>query len=390
MRIAMFTDTYIPQINGVVTSINLFKNELEKFGHEVFVFAPKDKTLSAKEEKQLGKNNIFYFKSVKYPLAPEHQMAYSFSGHLKKFKDLKFDIIHSHTPFTLGMLALFLAKQYKIPMVHTYHTLFSEYLHYFPFTKNINLWIVKNASKKYCKKCDLIICPSESMRRELQNYGVNQEIDIVPTGVADDFPKNIEDPNVFRRNKQIPEDIQVIVYAGRIAKEKNLEFLLKVYREVLKVREHILFVVLGDGDNKKNIEKMAADLKIDHKMKFTGYVSDKKELASWYSLADVFVFSSMTETQGLVVLEAMSVGTPVVAVNAMGVADIIADNLGGYASSPDIMEFALKLMRLLSSKEMRKLKGEEALAKAALLDMKHMANRMIVNYQRLIDVATKV
>lgn len=382
MRIGMFTDTYSPQINGVVTSINLYIAELEKMGHEVFVFAPY--VDGAKKKK-----NVFYFKAFKYPMHREHLLAYSLSGHWKKFKDIKLDIIHSHTPFSLGLLAIFLAKQYKIPIVHTYHTLFTEYVHYIPFGNIIGEWFSISASRKYCQKCDLVFVPSDSIRRELQRWGVMQEIDVLPTGFDENFNSTVS-AEAFKKKQKIPSDVDVILYAGRIGREKNIEFLLKVYREVLKVRQHVLFIVLGDGPHRKYLEKYAKDIGVYEKMRFTGYIHDKKLLANWLHAARVFVFSSTSETQGLVILEAMAVGTPVVAVDVMGVSDIIHDNIGGYASKQEVSEFSLKLMRILSSKTFRDKKSKEAKEKAEQYKMDHLAQKLVKNYQRLIDVATKV
>lgn len=382
MKIGMFTDTYTPQINGVVTSINSFAQELQAQGHEVYIFAPK--LADSKPEP-----NVFHFKSIKYPMMPEHQLAYALGDHYQTFKELKLDVIHSHTPFTMGLLALFLAKQHQIPLVHTYHTLFTEYVHYIPFGKSIGVWLSKGASRKYCQSCDLVVVPSEAMRLELQTYGVTQEIDIIPTGVNQQFAE-LGEKSSMRKKYNIAENIDIIAYAGRVAREKNIEFLLKVYKEILKVRSHILFVVIGDGPHRPHIEHLAEELGIKHKMLFTGYISDKTELASWYKAANAFVFSSVTETQGLVILEAMSVGTPVVAVNAMGIKDIIQENLGGFASKLDVSEFSLKLMRLLSSKTLCAQKSLEAKALADRLSMKHMTERLVRNYQRLVDVATKV
>ncbi|MDR2431238.1 MAG: glycosyltransferase [Candidatus Margulisbacteria bacterium] len=384
MRIGMFTDTYTPQINGVVTSINSFVDELKKLGHDVFIFAPELKG-------SVEHPNVFYFKSFKYPPLPEHQLAYSLSGHFKTFKDLKLDIVHSHTPFSLGLLALFLAKQYRLPLVHTYHTLFAEYVHYVPTAlgRKIGVWLSTNASRRYCHSCELTIVPSEAMRQELQKYGVTSEIDVIPTGVGAYFREN-GDPQAILKKHHIPGNTDIIAYAGRLAKEKNIEFLLQMYKEILKVRKDILFAVIGDGPHRAQIEKLAAELGLLDKILFTGYIADKTELAGWYKAAKVFVFASLTETQGLVILEAMSAGTPVVAVDAMGIADIIRANVGGLASKADVSEFSLKLMRLLSNNELRQKKSGEASQLAQKLSMANLTGRLVANYQRLIDVATKV
>jgi glycosyltransferase involved in cell wall biosynthesis len=262
-------------------------------------------------------------------------------------------------------------------------------VHYIPFGKSLGVWLSKNASQKYCQSCDLVVVPSEAMRLELQDYGVTQEIDIIPTGVNQQFAE-LGTAAAIRQKHGIPDNVDIITYAGRVAREKNIEFLLKVYKEILKVRQHILFAVLGDGPHRTHIERLAEDMGIKNKMLFTGYISDKTELASWYKATNVFVFSSVTETQGLVILEAMSAGTPVVAVSAMGIKDIIQENQGGFASRLDVSEFSLKLMRLLSSKELCVQKSREAKALAERLSMKNMAERLARNYQRIVDVATKV
>ncbi|GBR76991.1 glycosyl transferase family 1 [Candidatus Termititenax persephonae] len=384
MRIGMFTDTYMPQINGVVTSINSFTEELQRLGHEVFVFAPRT-------QNSVERDHVFYFKSVKYAPMPEHNIAYSLSGHLKTFKDLRLDILHSHTPFSLGLLALFFAKQYRLPLVHTYHTLFIEYVHYVPTAlgQKIGVWLSTNASRRYCHSCDLTIVPSEAMRQELQKYGVTNEIDVIPTGISGIFGQQ-GNAQTIRQKNNIPADTDIIAYAGRIAKEKNIEFLLHVYKEILKVRTNILFVIIGDGPHRPTIERLATNLGLRDKVFFTGYISDKAELAGWYKAAKAFVFSSLTETQGLVILEAMSAGTPVVAVDAMGISDIIHGNTGGFASHLDVSEFALKLTRLLSDKELHGQKSAEASRLAQKMSVQRMTERLLANYQRLIDVATQV
>jgi glycosyltransferase involved in cell wall biosynthesis len=227
------------------------------------------------------------------------------------------------------------------------------------------------------------------MRLELQKYGVLNEIDVIPTGVNEHFQENGDAQNILRRHNILAET-EIIAYAGRLAREKNVEFLLHMYKEILKVRTNILLAIIGDGPHRPLLEKLAGELGIKDKIIFTGYISNKAELASWYKAARVFVFASLTETQGLVILEAMSVGTPVVAIDAMGISDIIHQNVGGLASSPDVSEFALKLTQLLSNKELHRQKSVEASQLARKLSMSNMTGRLIANYQRLIDVATKV
>jgi len=341
MRIGMFTDTYTPQINGVVTSINSFTQELEKAGHQVFIFAPR-------LENSVEKENVFYFKSVKYPPMPEHQLAYSFSGHFRIFRDLKLDIIHSHTPFSLGWLALFLAKQYQIPLVHTYHTLFAEYVHYVPTAigRRIGVWLSTNASRKYCHSCDLTIVPSEAMRQELQKYGVTNEIDVIPTGISDYFRSN-GDPQSILAKHQIPQDIDVIAYAGRIAKEKNIEFLLRSFQKIAAQKPETRLMIVAFGPYQGVLQKLAQELGIADKVIFTGRV-ERTEVYNYLKAGDLFVCASKTETQGLVISEAKACGKPAVAINARGIAQMIENGVDGYLTPDDVEVFTQKVLAVLA------------------------------------------
>jgi len=377
MRIGMFSDTYTPQVNGVVTSINTVKQELERQGHEVFVFAPR-----VKKTEQL--DNVFYFSSAPWPTSPEHHLSFPYALHLSKFSDLKLDIIHSHTPFSLGLLAVFLAKKYKIPIVHTYHTLFTEYVHYVPLLGQtfVDLF-ARNHSRRYCQSCHRVIVPSSAMKKELKEWGVKKPIDVIPTGI-DVGPAQQADGSLIKQRYSIDQDTKVMIYAGRLAKEKNITFLLKVLKEVLLVRKDLLFVIMGDGPFRKNLEEYVEHNGLSNNVLFTGYVKDRTHLYNWMNSADLFVFSSLTETQGLVVLEAMAAGTPVVAVNAMGVKDVISDNIGGISSELDVTEFSLKLNYLLTDDQLRKVKTQEAANKVNKFTIEKMTGKIIDIYECLI------
>ena len=379
MRIGMFTDTYAPQVNGVVTSINTVKKELERTGHEVFVFAPR-----VKKSDQL--ENVFYFSSAPWPTSPEHHLSFPYALHLKKFAELKLDVIHSHTPFSLGWLAVFLGKKYDIPILHTYHTLFTEYLHYIPLIGGsdfLDSVARRTLGRNYCAKCQRIVVPSSPMKKELQEWGVKQDIDIVPTGI-DILPALNADGELIRKRYGISKDKKIVTYMGRLAKEKNISFLFKVYKKIVLVRKDVLFVVIGDGPYRSYLEQLAYSYGLQDNILFTGYVKDRELLYSWLKSTDVFAFASLTETQGLVVLEAMAAGTPVVAVNSMGVMDVISDNLGGQASELDVSEFALKLTYLLADEKLLQKKGEEALVKVANFTIEKMTAKLVASYEAIV------
>ncbi len=375
MRIAMFSDTYTPQINGVVTSINTFMHELRSQGHEVYIFGPQ---LSGVTENDFE----FRFQSAPYLFHSEQRLIYPYSRKLKQFKDLEIDIIHSHTPFSMGWLALRLAKKHNIPLVHTYHTLFTEYVHYVPLGQGIMQWVTKRISRNYCNSCQLVITPSQAMKKELESYGVRSPIEVIPTGI-DVSMRAKGKAELARERYGIAPDVKILLYAGRLGKEKNVDFLLRAFRKVVKKDDKVMFVIAGDGPYRKNLEWLTRAFHLEDKVYFTGYLN-KEDLASLYKASALFLFASVTETQGLVILEAMDIGTPVVAVNAMGVADAIGDDRGGLASPLDPHVFAEKVLTLLHDDVLYTKKITEARQIGENMCTKHMADKLITGYHRII------
>lgn len=347
-------------------------------GHEVSIFAPgiRGKTPDVP--------NIYRFHSMPLLGNKELRVVNPISKHLISLLKLDFDIIHSHTPFPMGLLALTQASAKNIPVIHTYHTLFTQYVHYLPMMENLGVSWAKRASKDYCNRCNAIITPSNAMKQELLSYGVKKPIEVIPTGIATNLIEK-GNANLMRELNSIPPEVEIVSYVGRMAKEKNLEFLLRVFQKVAaQNKKPIQFMMIGDGPQRKHLQKLAHHLGIGAQVIFTGYV-DKSTLASWYKVSDVFAFASTTETQGLVVLEAMSMGTPVVAIDAMGVSDIIRENLGGFASSANEEEFSKHILRLLSDDALRARKAIEARKQAETYSSQHMAEKLLGLYQKAID-----
>lgn len=379
MNIAYFTDTYLPQINGVVTSIEIFRQHLEEKGHKVYIFCPKTEEV---DQKLKDPAYVFRFKSTKFLWHPEYRLSWPYSRQLNKFNKLDIDIIHSHTPFSMGLLAVFIAKTKKLPLVHTYHTLFSEYVHYVPiphdYVKNFAVW----ASKSYCNKNNLVIVPSNSIKEELLKYKVKSPIEVLPTGIDITEVDKVA-TNQLNKKFKIDDSLQYLVTVSRLGKEKNVDFLLKVFAKILESRPSTRLIIIGDGPYRNELEEQADNLNILEKIIFTGYIK-RNDIFPLLKRSKVFVFASKTETQGLVLLEAMSMKLPCVAIDSRGVSDALDNNKGGTLCPDEVDPFAQEVLKYLSDKAYMQKKREEAYARAISMSAEIMTEKLLVLYVKLL------
>lgn len=347
MNIGIFTETYKPNINGVVTSIEIKKRELEKLGHKVYIIAPYDPAYEDRE------SDIIRLKSFVLVFQPEYRLAYPpMPKMMKRLRKLKLDIIHAETPFSLGLIAAYMAKNEKIVFLHTYHTLFAEYVHYLKLPVTFTKKAAEKVSAAYCNMCDHIISPSIDVKNELLRYGVRKPVTIIPTGIDNESFK-IGNPLKVREKFGIEVDEKVLIFVGRLGKEKNIDFLMESFKELKnKGREKIKLLLVGDGPHREELKELAEKYGIEKDVSFAGYVH-REEIVNYYKAADIFVFSSLTETQGLVVLEAMASSIPVVAVKASGVEDMVVDNISGFLTKNSIEEFNEKIELMLDNREKR-------------------------------------
>ena len=268
MNIGIFTDTYEPQVNGVVTSIKTAVDYLDQ-NHNVYIFCPNSKPKLKSTEK------VRRFSSFVYPFQKEYRLVWPYNKHYKEIETLKLDIIHVHTPFTMGYIGIRYAKKLGIPVVHTYHTYFEKYLHYFPILPKT--WMYKYAKKeseRFCNQCDLIIVPTEEMKQKILNYDIKKDIIVLPSGikVLPEKDLNISD---FKKRYFNNKCINAI-FVGRVGKEKNIYFLLDAFKKVVQKHNNSHLTIIGDGPERENIEKKINSCKIlKSKIKFTGYL--KKE-----------------------------------------------------------------------------------------------------------------
>ena len=306
MKVGIFTDTYFPQIRGVATSIKTLKKELERQGHEVIIFTTTDPKVQEKEEGIVRLTSIpfFSFQDRRIAIKGVYRA-------LKIAKELQLDIIHTQTEFSLGLTGKYIAYQLKIPCVHTYHTMYEDYLHYIANGKVLRPTHVKLVSKMYCNKSSGIIAPSEKARKQLLNYGVVSRISVIPTGVdLEHFLK--ENKRDIRKELSFSKDTLLLLSLSRVAKEKSIDLLIKAMPEILLHQPAAKLVIVGDGPARNELEELAHSLGLADAVFFVGEVASS-EVQAYYQAADLFVSSSNSESQGLTYIEAIASGTDIVA-----------------------------------------------------------------------------
>ncbi|MCB1920254.1 MAG: glycosyltransferase [Candidatus Competibacteraceae bacterium] len=382
MKILMLTDVYFPRVNGVSTSIQTFRRELQELGHEIWLVAPRYAPQTADEP------GIDRVTSYQVLFDPEDRMMHPrlLTQRLAILQARNFDLVHIQTPFVAHYAGLRLARRLGIPCVETYHTFFEEYLfHYLPLLpKNVWRAAARRFSRRQCNQLDGVVAPSRAMREILVQYGVRTKIRVIPTGIpGGDLPEG--DGAAFRAWHGISHDQPVLVFVGRVAFEKNIEFLLRVTHE-LKGTTHsnIVLIIAGEGPAKKRLRHLGSTLGLEKNLLFINYLERSTDLSSCYQAGNAFVFASRTETQGLVLLEAMSLGVPVVSTAVMGTCDILAAERGALVAEEDIQHFAAQVRRVLNDAELRRRLGEEGRVYARQWNAQRLAEALLAFYQDLV------
>jgi glycosyltransferase involved in cell wall biosynthesis len=353
----MISDVYFPRVNGVSTSIQTFALELQKLGHEITLIAPEYDT--PKEEPF----EIIRIPARRVPLDPEDRlMSYRATVALEtELRARNFDLVHIHTPFVAHYAGNRLARRLGLKSVETYHTFFEEYFDkYIPWLPSSWLrFVARRFSSHECNAVDSLIVPSTPMLEVLRDYGVKTSAQVLPTGIRLQQFSN-GDGGRFRRQYGIPPNRPMILFVGRVSLEKNIEFLLKVAKELTALVPDLLFVIAGEGPARKTLQELVNREGLSDTVLFIGYLNRQGPLEDCYSAADLFVFASRTETQGLVLLEAMAMGTPVVSTAVMGTRDVLVDGQGCVVAKEDIVDFTTKTARLLKAPKEREKLGESA------------------------------
>ncbi len=378
MKILFISDVYFPRINGVSTSIETFRHELQALGHQVHLIAPAYDTISDDE------SGILRIPARSVPLDPEDRfMNYGkVMQHQDRLCAEQYDVIHIQTPFVAHYLGIRLSKLLGIPCVETYHTFFEEYLyHYVPLVpKKYMRIIARRFSRHQGNSLDGMVVPSHPMLQVLKDYGITTPTEVIPTGIE---PESFipGDRAAFREKYQIAQDRPVLLFVGRVAFEKNIGFLLNVLQRVRQHIPEVLFLIAGEGPALKSLTHEAQALGLSENVQFIGYLDRHTELNSCYRAADLFIFASRTETQGLVLLEAMAQGIPVVSTAELGTRDVLQVGMGVLIAKEELDDFSEKVMRLIRDTDLRRTLGESGRDYAHTWSASKQAERLLAFYQ---------
>lgn len=389
MRIGIFTDTYPPYINGVSTSIVSLEKALKAKGHEVYIVTVNSENLTYKYEDD---EHI-----IRIPGIPTGIYDYRLTGiyplrAINKIKKWNLDIIHSHTEFGVGTFARIIAKQYNIPLVHTYHTMYEDYVHYITkgyFDKSSKK-LAEYFTKFYCDKTakELIVPSKKTYKLFKEKYKVNKTIHIVPTGIdVEKFYIENQDKKeleLLRKELKFKKDDFIITYVGRLAEEKNIEFLINNHT---KLNKKCKLMIVGNGPDLDKFKSMVKKLKLEDRVIFTGAVPHY-EISNYYAISNIFVTASVTETQGLTVIEAMAASVPVVCADDESFKDAVVDGLNGNLFKTD-REYIDAIEKLYKNKEKYRIMCKQARITAESHSLKYYAEKILDVYNITINNSKK-
>jgi 1,2-diacylglycerol 3-alpha-glucosyltransferase len=343
VKIGIFSNCYLPMVNGVVGTICLLKKGFEEHGHEVYIFAPNFDDYHDQEE------GVFRFPAVDLTREVKYPVAIPFSPRINRIlKDLKLDLIHCHHPFVLGPLGHKVARRQGIPVVYTFHTQYEQYSHYIPLPEQLVNRLSRWQIRKFCQAVDRITTPAESARQLLLNYGVTNPITVLPNPTL--LASQTGDGAAVRHRYGLRRE-KLLINIGRIAPEKNLELLLKAFRQML---DHTVantlklkLMIVGEGPDLPNLRQITSNLGLEREVIFAGLVAPAA-VPDYLDAADLFVMTSFSEVKPLSQLEALAVGVPIVSVRAPGANDTIMHDQNGLLVNPDPETISAAVLSLLA------------------------------------------
>lgn len=380
MRVLFVSDVYFPRVNGVSTSIRTFRSDLAQLGVATTLVAPAYP--GAPED---GDPSIIRVPSGGVPRDPEDRR---FKGGplraaLNRELASRVDLVHVHTPFIAHYAGARFAREHGLPVVATYHTFFEDYLHHYVpiLPRAIGRALARRFTLSQCRDVAELISPSAPMRDALLAYGVTTPIEVLPTGMpAESFMRG--DGAIFRKQFDLPARAPLLLYVGRVAYEKNIDFLLRMFAKVRQQRPDALFVIAGEGPARESLTRQTRELGLGEAVRFIGYLDRRTDLPNCYAAGDVFVFASRTETQGLVLLEAMAQGISVVSTAELGTRSILTSGCGAFVVPEDENEFASAVvcaLRLPADAPQRQQLRTHAESWAS----QSMAKKLVMFYERV-------
>lgn len=381
LHVLMISDVYFPRVNGVSTSIGTFRADLEAQRVRVTLVAP-DYPGTRPEL------DVIRMPARAVPLDPEDRLMHwgPLSDLDRRLAGVDIDVVHIQTPFAAHYAGVRFGRRRGLPCLTTYHTHFEEYL--FRYIRLLPRSALRATARllahRQCEAMDAVVVPSNPMAETLRGYGISRPLCVLPTGLPEtQFVRG--DGKRFRDRHGIGEQRRVALFVGRTAYEKNIDFLLEAIAIARCSLPQILLVVAGEGPALGSLKRQAARLGIEHHVRFVGYLQRDSGLRDCYAAADLFAFASLTETQGLVLLEAMAVGLPVLAIPALGTKEIVEPRRGAVAAEADLDAFAARMVALLDEPQALAELGAQAIAFAREWDATTQASRLAALYEQLID-----
>lgn len=376
--IGFFSDSYLPRVSGVVYSLEAFTEALRQQGHRVVVVAPLYRDYVDADP------DVIRYPSIRqgtdFPVA----IPYSPSG-WRRLQAIGLDVVHTHSPFLMGVVGARLARRLRIPLVFTYHTLYDEYVHYVPWIgSHLTRPTVRAYATAYANRCDCVVAPSQTLAARLRAQGVRARVDVVATPVADPALFSSFHPSWVRAAFGVPVDRALVVTVSRLGKEKSVELVLEAFARLRRQHPADLLVV-GGGPEETALRRKASSLGITAAVHFAGVLAHRQALECM-AAADVFLFASQTETQGLAVTEAMVTGAPVVAVDAGGVAETVVSGETGFLVPPRAEALAEQALRLLEDPTLRRRIREQAQAMVAQYTSEILGQRLVDLYRSVLPV----
>ncbi|MCL2196702.1 MAG: glycosyltransferase [Treponema sp.] len=403
MKIAMFTDSYWPRVNGVTVSVDSFSRALIKEGHDVLIVCssyPEDGNIPISFYENPSKANeplVVKVPSLPVFISKEDRLA-KFSKMNWVFKQVDSfnpDIIHINTEMMIGEFGIWYARTHNLAIVYTFHTMWEDYgPNYFPFLPVFVVkFFIRGILKSVLRRAYRVIVPTPQIKQAIMRYRLKIIPFMLPTGIEPDLFRNSKsDIAAFRAKLEglfpILKNKRIVLFAGRIGKEKNLGFLLNILPEIISKHPDVILLIAGNGPDLEYYKEEAARLGIENTCVFTGYF-DRKDLALVYSVSELFLFPSLTDTQGLVTLEAMLSGTPVVAIGALGTLTVMGGDNGGFMVKNNAAEFTGRVLELLEDKELYARKSEEAKNHAKAWSIEELTKKLIGLYKETISDYTE-
>lgn len=387
MRIGIFSETYTPYISGLVTSEVMLKHALEKQGHEVYVVTANIESFKYEYDE---KERVLKIPGLPTGIYDSRLTSIYPVRAVKKIKSWKLDVIHSQTEFAVGTFARIIAKQYNIPLVHTYHTMYEDYIHYVTkgYFKKSTKKLLEYFTKFYCDTTatELIVPTTKTYKLFTEKYKFEKNIHIIPTGIEVDrfFEENISKEEVqnLRKRLDLSKKDFVILFVGRLAEEKNVEFLINSQKNLNKEYKNIKLIIVGDGPDKEKYEKLSNSLGLSNNIIFTGKAA-WGDMPYYYHVSDVFATASKTETQGLTIIEAMASQVVPVCMRDEAFQSMVTEELNGLFFVTN-EEYEAEIKRLYQNPKELKRFDKQARIQAEHYSSKNYADRVLEVYQRAI------